>query len=423
MKRMIINLSFLLLFSTVYGQSAPITLEACQQKTQDNYPLVRQYDLVNLSEEYNLKNAAKGYLPQFALSAKATYQSDVTKIPISMPGLDIKGLPRDQYQVMLELQQKIWDGGGIRMQKKQAAASAIIDREKLNVDMYALNQRVNDVFFGILLLDAQLTQNDLLQEQLDRNYRQITAYMNNGVANQSDLDAVKVEQLNTRQKRIELASSRSAYLGMLSLLTGESFPPETVLAKPEAKQTFDSPTEVLRPELTWFDAQSEALKVQEKALNVRHLPQLGLFVQGAYGNPGLNMLKNEFSPFYVAGVRLAWNFGSLYTLKNDKKLIDNKQKVLDSNRDVFLFNTHLAMTQQDQSIRSLEKQMRDDDEIIRLRNSIRLAAEAKVANGTLTVTEMLREVTSESMARQTKALHEIQRLMGIYQLEYTTNNK
>ena len=159
-----------------------------------------------------------------------------------------------------------------------------------------------------------------------------------------------------------------------------------------------------------------------KALNVRHLPQFGLFVQGAYGNPGLNMLKNEFSPYYIAGVRLSWNFGSLYTLKNDRKVIENKRRQLDNNRDVFLFNTRLEMTQQDQAIQSLEKQMQDDDEIIRLRTNIRKSAEAKVANGTLTVTEMLRELTNESLARQSKALHEIQRLMGIYQLKYTTND-
>lgn len=265
-------------------------------------------------------------------------------------------------------------------------------------------------------------QNALLQDELGRNFRQITAYVENGIANQADLDAVKVEQLNTRQKRVELTFSRMAYLKMLSLLMGEVLSPETVLEKPVLQNELSAVSEIHRPELSWFDAQGAGLQVQEKALNVRHLPHIGLFVQGAYGNPGLNMLKNEFSPYYIAGVRLSWNFGSLYTLKNDRRVIENKRKQLDSNRDVFLFNTRLEMTQQDQSVRSLEKQMQDDDEIIRLRTNIRRAAEAKVANGTLTVTEMLRELTNESLARQAKAMHEIQRLMGIYQLKYTTNH-
>ena len=288
--------------------------------------------------------------------------------------------------------------------------------------MYSLNSHVNDLYFGILMLDEQLAQNALLQDELGRNFRQITAYVENGIANQADLDAVKVEQLNTRQKRVELTSSRMAYLKMLSLLVGEVLSQETVFEKPVPQNELSAVSDIRRPELSWFDAQGTGLQVQEKALNVRHLPHFGLFVQGAYGNPGLNMLKNEFSPYYIAGVRLSWNFGSLYTLKNDRRVIENKRKQLDSNRDVFLFNTRLEMTQQDQSIRSLEKQMQDDDEIIRLRTNIRRAAEAKVANGTLTVTEMLRELTNESLARQAKAMHEIQRLMGIYQLKYTTNH-
>ena len=408
MKRMIFSFSFLLYVAGAYAQ---ITLEECQRKTQDNYPLVHQYGLVEKTKEYNLENAAKGYLPQFALSAKASYQSDVTEIPV-----------KDQYQVMLELQQKIWDGGGIRMQKKQTIAEAEVEKEKLNVDMYALNNRVNDLYFGILLLDEQIKQNTLLQDELERNYRQITAYVENGIANQADLDAVKVEQLNTKQKRVDLVSSRAAYLKMLSLLVGEALSPETVLEKPVPQSMVSAVSEIRRPELALFDAQGAGLQVQEKALNVRHLPQFGLFVQGAYGNPGLNMLKNEFSPYYMAGVRLSWNFGSLYTLKNDRRVIEKKRQQLDNNRDVFLFNTRLEMTQQDQAIHSLEKQMRDDDEIIRLRTNIRKAAEAKVANGTLTVTEMLRELTNESLARQSKAMHEIQRLMGIYQLKYTIND-
>ena len=417
MKRMILSLSFLLAVSCMYGQ---ITLEECRQKTQDNYPLVRQYGLIEKTKEYNLNNASKGYLPQFALSAKASYQSDVTELPVKIPGIDIKGQPKDQYQVMLELKQNIWDGGEIHTKKGMTLASSDVEREKLNVDMYALNERVDQLYFSILLLDEQLIQNQLLQDELERSFRQISAYMENGIASQSDLDAVKVEQLNTRQKRVELSASRQAYIQMLALLTGEDLTENTTLKKPVESEV--SPLgDIRRPELIWFDVQNQRLQIQEEALKTGYMPRFGLFVQGAYGNPGLNMLKDEFSPFYVAGVRLSWNFGSLYTLRNDKKLISTNKQQLQNNRDVFLFNTRLQATQQNSGIVSMRKQMQDDEEIIRLRTNIRLAAEAKVANGTLTVTDLLREITSESMARQTKALHEIQLLMNIWKLKYTIN--
>ncbi|MEG0455847.1 MAG: TolC family protein, partial [Bacteroides sp.] len=281
---------------------------------------------------------------------------------------------------------------------------------------------VDQLYFGTLLLGEQLNQNQLLQDDLERNLKQIAAYVTNGVANQSDLDAVQVNLLDARQKRIELTATRVAYLQMLSLMIGEELSPDVTLIKPLDTGGRLNEQQILRPELNWFAAQERRLQVQKEALVVRSLPHLGLFVQGAYGNPGLNMLKNESSPFYIAGVRLSWNFGSLYTLRNDKRLIETNRLQVQNNQEVFLFNTQLQVTQQNNAIASMRKQMQDDNEIIRLRTNIRQAAEVKVANGTLTVTEMLREITAENMARQTKALHEIQLLMNIRKLNYITNH-
>lgn len=400
---------------------AQLTLEECQRRAQDNYPLVRQYGLIEKARGYDLSNAGKGYLPQFSLSGKATYQSDITRLPVEIPNLDIKTVPKDQYQVMLEVQQTLWDGGDIRFRKRLTRAASEVELEKQHVDMYALTDRVNQLFFGILLLDEQLKQNSLLQEDLGRTHKQVADYIANGIATLSDLDAVSVEQLNTRQHRVELETTRRAYLSMLAAFTGKDLSSETVLLKPAAEENIDRQMNN-RPELRWYDAQGEQLHQQEAALNTRLMPRFGLFVQGAYGNPGLNMLKDEFNAYYMAGVRMSWNFGSLYTLKNDRRRIDNTRQQIETGRDVFFFNIRLQATQQDAGIVSMRRQMADDDKIIRLRGNIRRAAEAKVQNGTMTVTDMLREITNESMARQTKALHEVQLLMNIWQLKYTLNN-
>lgn len=376
---------------------AQLTLEECQRRAQDNYPLVRQYGLIEKARGYDLSNAGKGYLPQFSLSGKATYQSDITRLPVEIPNLDIKTASKDQYQVMLEVQQTLWDGGDIRSRKRLTRAASEVE------------------------LDEQLKQNSLLQEDLGRTHKQVADYIANGIATPSDLDAVSVEQLNTRQHRVELETTRRAYLSMLAAFTGKDLSSETVLLKPAAEENIDRQMNN-RPELRWYDAQGEQLHQQEAALNTRLMPRFGLFVQGAYGNPGLNMLKDEFNAYYMAGVRMSWNFGSLYTLKNDRRRIDNTRQQIETGRDVFLFNIRLQATQQDAGIVSMRRQMADDDEIIRLRGNIRRAAEAKVQNGTMTVTDMLREITNESMARQTKALHEVQLLMNIWQLKYTLNN-
>ncbi|WP_303179655.1 TolC family protein [uncultured Butyricimonas sp.] len=416
-----IRVFFLALFvgwgTNVFGQ---LTLDECRRKAQVNYPLARQYKLIELSENYSLANVAKGNLPQVTLSGKVSYQSDVTELPVDLPGVSIKSLPKDQYQIMVEVKQNIWDGGLIHHRKRQTEASSNEAKSQLDVSMYDLNERVNQVYFAILLLDEQLEQNTLLNEDLQRNLKNIMAYRDNGIANNADVDAVQVEILDNRQRRAGLEASRKAYTRMLSLLIGEELTTGTRLVKP-GTPALDTSGRINRPELRLYEAQEYTLDVRRQSLKTGYHPRLGLFAQGAYGNPGLDMLKNSFEPYYIVGARLSWNFGSLYTLKNDKRKLDTERQQVQSNRDLFLFNTRLQVAEEDGNISALRQQMKDDNEIIRLRTNIREAAEAKVANGTLTVTEMLRELTNESMARRNKALHEIQLLMDMYRQKHLVN--
>ena len=383
--------------------------------------------LIEKTKEYNISNAGKGYLPQVSLSAKASYQSDVTEIPVDLPGIDIRGIRKDQYQAMLQLDQVVWDGGNIRARKEVTRATSEVDKQKLEVDMYAINERVNQLFFGILLLKEQLKQNQLMQEELQRNYDNVAAYVKNGIANQADLNAVKVEQLNNIQQRHTLEATYRAYSEMLKIMINHPTPlTENTLKKPDVnallyKGEAYSTEFIRRPELNLFAVQNQQLEAQRKQLTAKNLPRLGIFVQGAYGNPGLNMLKNEFSAYYVAGVRLSWNFGNLYTRKNESRQLILNQQDVNVQKETFLFNTHLEITQNNSEIKKLTELMKNDEEIITLRNNIKKSAQAKVANGTLTVTEMLREVTAENIAMQDKILHEIQLLSAIYELKYTTN--
>ena len=415
----IITLAFICLHAPIYGQ---LSIDDCYKKAQANYPQVKQYGLIEQSKEFNLSNANKGYLPQVSFSAKATYQSAVTKLPITLPNVTIEGLNKDQYQSVVEVNQSVWDGGVIRNQKKITEASSAVDKQKLDVDMYAINDRVNQLFFGILLLDEQIKQNLLLQDELKRNYNQISAYITNGIANQADLDAVKVNQLTTAQRKVELDATRKAYREMLSALIGEEIKEGTSLVKPSFAEEASLTSTVNRPELRLFEAQSNLFETQKSMVDAKNLPKLGVFVQGGYGNPGLNMLKNEFTPYYIAGARLTWNFGSLYTKKNDKKLLDNNLQNVAIQKETFLFNTNLKMTQQSNEIDKIKQLMRDDDEIIRLRTNIKKASEVKVEHGTLSVTDLLRDINSEDQAKQSKVLHEIQLLISIYNYKNSTNN-
>ncbi|GHV58116.1 transporter [Bacteroidia bacterium] len=412
---------------------AQLSLSDCQQKAKENYPLIKKYQLIEQSKAYTLSNIAKAWLPQFQLNAKASYQSEVTKIPIDFSQLSALGIPistipsptKDQYQAALEASQVLWDGGTVRAQQKLIKAGSEVERTQLEVEMYALEERVNQLFFGILLLDEQLKQNQLLTDELRRNFTTINTYIENGIANQSDLDIIKVEQLNARQVRTQLQSSRKAFTKMLGRMMGDELDENTHFIRPNPEELIGTGLThslINRPELQFFEAQNALFNSQKSLIQSAYMPKLGLFLQGGYGRPGLNMLSDKFDPFYIGGLRLSWNFGALYTKKNDLQKIEINKNLTNTQKDLFLYTIDLTLSRENQEIERLRRLMQDDDEIVVLRENIRKSTEAKVANGTVTVTDLMRELTQENLARQTKAVHEIDLLTAIYHLKNTTNN-
>ena len=401
-----------------------ITLDEIQKKTEANYPAIAQYDIIEKTKNFNLANANKAYLPQGTLSAQATWQSDVTSIDIdmheSMPPIEIPVPDKDQYRVVAELNQLIWDGGNVSAQKKSLEANAELEKRQLETEIYNLRERTNNLYFGILLIKGNLQQHEILENELQRNYNNVQTYVQNGVANEADLSAVKVEQLKAGQQRIQLESTLDAYIQMLSVLAGESLNKNMTFAKPNPDAELISPV-INRPELKMFNAQETAIESQKSILKAKNLPKLGAFAQGGYGKPGLNMFDTKFSPYFLGGIRLTWNFSNLYTFNNDKKKIDLQKQKVNTQRETFLYNLNVQIPQQQMEIEKYKKTMLDDNEIIRHQTLIREAAEVKVENGTMTVSDLMKEINAEEAAKQAKTLHEIQYLMSIYSLKHTTN--
>lgn len=419
MKRILLVLCIMLSgYSVAYCQ---LNIELCHEKAKKNYPLIKRYDLIEKTKDYNLSNAGKGYLPQFSMSAKATYQSDVPHLPISVPGVNIRPLSQDQYGVTLDVNQTIWDGGVISSKKEMAKTASEVALKQLEVNLYSINDRVNQLYFGILLLDGKIKQNQLFREELERNFNLISSYIQNGVANQSDLDAIKVEQLKSIQIQTQLMSNRKAYIDMLAALIGEPIDENVIMEKPNTSTQFTT-GQIERPELRLFEAQQTDLETQKKLIKTGYMPKLGVFATGGYGRPGLNMLEDKFAAYYIGGVRLSWNFGGLYTEKNDRKIIEASQSSLAAEKETFLFNTNLQVTQEQSEIKKNRDLLKYDNEIITLRNNVKKAAEVKVANGMLTVTDLMREINAEDLAKQDKIQHEVELLLSIYNLKYTTNN-
>lgn len=412
-------LFFVMLVFAVVPAFTQITLDECRSLARANYPLIKRFSLVEQSRSLSVSNASKAWLPQVSLSARASYQSDVTRIPVDIPGVDISPLSKDQYDVSVHVSQQIYDGGSVSSSKRLADALSDVEREKVNVAIYDVYERVDQLYFGILLLDEQIRQVRLLQDDLSLSSKSVSGMLRGGVASQTDLDAVKVEQVKARQSETSLLTSRATYLKMLSTFIGKPLGDSVSLVRPDEADV--SVVVNNRPELSLYNAQNRLLDQQRNVLDTYLRPRVGLFLQGGYGNPALNMLKNKFEAYYKVGATLTWNFGNLYTRANDKRKIDTDRLGIEAEREAFLFNTGLQSELQRGNIESLRRQISQDDEIITLRERIRSKADVKVANGTETVNEMLRDINAVSEARLTKAFHEIQLLQEIYKLKNINN--
>ena len=404
------------------------TLEECQQAAERNYPLIQQYELIDKTTDLTVANIQKGWLPQVSVSAQATLQSDVTAFPDQMQqmykamGIDMKGLSKDQYRVGVDVQQMVYDGGVIKSRKEIAREQGNVQTAQNEVNMYNVHKRVNEMYFGLLLLDEQIKQNTNLQNLLNANEKKLASMQKNGTAAESDYLNVKAERLNVVQKMTDMQAQRKALVRILSTFCGVEV---KVPVKPTPNTHHPTPNNG-RPELKAIDAQLRLADAQEKALDAALKPKFGVFAQGFYGYPGYNMFEDmmnrQWSLNGMIGARLTWNIGALYTRKNDKEKIQMQRKTAETNRSVFLFNNNLEMIQQNEDIERYRKLMADDEEIIKLRSSIRKAAESRLSHGIIDVNDLVKEITSENAAKVQKCVHEIEMLKEIYDLKYTTNN-
>lgn len=410
----------LLVSSSVAGQTADnlIKLEDCYKKMEANYPMIKQRDLLSKSMEYSLDNVSKGYLPQLSINGQATYQSDVTKITI--PGMNTPSPDKDQYRIYAELNQPITDLLVIKDQKKLTETNIQLRESNLETEIYRLKDRINQLYFGILLLDEQNQQNELLKKDLQTGLKKIQSAIQNGVEYQSSENKLKAEMIKADQRSIELAASRRSFLDMLGLFLNTELGDGTKLEKPVSPSLSKT---INRPELKTFELQNTNLELQNRLIKAKQMPHLNFFIQGGIGKPSpVNALSTDASSYYIGGLRLNWNLTSLYTFNKEKKLTAIEQEIAALQKETFLFNTNLNIQQQEREIEKYDQLIQTDDTLIALRNSIKNTASAQLENGVISANDYLKEVNAEDQARQNKIIHQMQLLMTQFSYQNTTGN-
>lgn len=422
MKKEIISFALIMMATAIQAQ----TLEECQLAAEKNYPIIKQYDLISQTTQLTVQNIMKGWLPQIAITAQATYQSDVTSWPESMKGtfqqlgVNMKGLSKDQYKVGIDLQQTIYDGGTISSMRSIARQEEKVQKAQVETNLYQVRKRVNEMYFSLLLLNEQIKLNDDVKALLLSSEKKLASMLKGGTIATSDFENIRAERLSVEQQNESLKSQQQMLQHLLSTFCGMKV---SNVQKPAPFETTISSNK--RPEMLLFDNQLQLSSIKEKALNSQVRPKLGIFAQGFYGYPGFNMFEDmmnrKWSLNGIAGIKLSWNIGALYSLKNDKTKLRLQREMTENAREIFLFNNQLEEIQQNENIKRYHTMKQTDDEIIMLRTNIRKAAESKLSHGIIDINNLLREINNENAAKIQQTIHDIEMLKEMYNLKYTNN--
>lgn len=403
-----------------YAAHAQTTLDECIGWAYDNYPQIKEMSLIEMTKGIDLKNAAYAWLPHLNISGKATWQSEVVEMPMDIPGMDIN-IPHDQYGLTAEFTQQIWDGGTSRSQKELAEAGAEVKKTQLETNLWSIRSRVQNVFLGIILIDKQLELNRLLRESLERSSEEVKSRMEAGVALPSDLDQVSVNILSCLQQRASLDADRKSYVKILGLLTGRDMtdvelavPQDAVNYVDDGARDFET-----RPEMAFYAAQLKQNEFQRRQLNTLISPKLNLSLQGGYGRPGMNMLSGDFFGYFVAGLKLQWNIGALYTRGLDKRKVNADAQKIDLTRKSFILNSSVEAEQKNNAILKARDVLEKDSEIIGLRQRIRASGENQYREGTIKMNDYLSMLDEEYKAKANESMHEVQLMMAVYDMKNT----
>lgn len=408
--------------------TAGLTIEQCVEKARDNYPMVKKYDLLASTLDIDLSDINKGWLPRIGVYGQVTAQNVVPSFPESLSGVlqqmgqPMKGLGKLQYKAGVDVSQTIWDGGVSHAQRELRRAGTAAEQSALDVEMYAVRQRVENLYFAILLTEEQIAQNRNTMTLLDATLERLKAMLRNGTAMQSDVDMIEAQSLTVAQGIAQAESALSGYRTVLGMFMGESLQ-GVELIRPDSVMPSELQSD--RPEIRLFDTRIVAADASRRLADTALMPKVGLFAQAYYGYPGFDyfksMINRDLSFNIMAGVKVSWNIDSFYTKRNVSRRNRLDIAGIMAEKETFLFNSDMQVASQLEKIRGIRDVMKDDSRIMALRANVRKSAESQLQNGIIDTTALLTKITDENQAALTARYHEIQLVQEIYNLKYILN--
>lgn len=396
-----------------------LTLKYCHERIKNHYPLAQKNDLQDEITDLNIKIAGTAAYPQLNFEAQATYQSEVTEIPISANAPFVApGLSKDQYKATLDISQSIYDGGAVGIQKELERIQGEQQKESTQIELHQIKEQVNQVFFGILLAQEQKKVISRLTKNLKAQIKEISSKVDHGAVLPSQKYILEAELFKTHQDSVDIISNIQSGFEVLSQLIGEKVTPETELKVPEAEAVFSDSLLRHRPEFDLFDSNRRALGYQKELARTNKIPSVSAFGTAAYGRPGLNVFDDDLHGYYIVGLRLQWNFWGARNSGTQQQVYDRQQKIISEEERAFERQLKSSLSKIREQIESLEDQLQRDREIVKLREKVVAEKSSQMENGSATATEYITELIKTTQAKLTMEMHQIK--LNQTKVEYQT---
>ena len=413
-------LPFLLLsiatIAPVHAQDT-LRLPALQRAAVERDPRAAQYELLARQADLRLRNLSSERLPQLSATGEATYQSEVTRIPIALPGAEVPEPPKERLEVALLADWLIYDGGAIGAQRDVERAQLTAARARLAAELEPVRAEVNEAFFAALSLQEHARETSALIADLEARLDEVRVGVGAGTALPGDTAAVLAELLSAVERRHALESDRAAALETLALLVGRDIPHEATLVVPSLQAEVASMRELARADsgalrahaqFGAFAAQREQLARQADALRARNRPQASAFGRAAYGSPGYEQFTDELHDYWMGGVRVRWTPFDWGRTAREREAIDVQREIVETQASAFAEQLLRESEQPLATMDRLRATLQVDERIIALREQVVRQTRAQLDEGAITAAVHVDALTDLEQARVARALHRVQ---------------
>lgn len=410
MKILSLFISFLLIIPIFAQEEMDLSIYKCYQLAKENHPLLAQKIEQQKLNAIKIEDLNTLWFPKMELNASINYISDIMNLnDVNLPiPATFPEMPHDQYKLTMDINQTLYDGGYSKLAKNVAAINLEINLQNIDVSLYQINERINAIYFSILLLDINKQLVVIFKKEIEQKIADLKVGYRNGLILPENIELLEAELIKIQQQITEIEiREKSAYI-LLGTYTGEDLSNKKVkLNLPEIQ--FEESNVIERPEKQYFALQKKSMDASKELIQSSRMPKAFAFATMGYGNPpGNNFLADEFDFFYMIGAGIKWNIYDWKNTKRKKQSIDIQKNILSTKEHDFDRNISLALQNQISEISKIESLIESDQKLIQLREKISKTTSSKLENGYVNSTDYISAMNAERQARLNFEVHIIQ---------------